>query len=260
MTNLRTLQTQFQQYIEGENETIESHIITTDEARAEHRLAAYYNAYRARLIEALAFDFPTLAAFLGEDKFALLVINYIKKYPSSYSSVSWVGEHLTTFIKQQQSFPDQAFVSELSLFEWNQRLVFDQQDENTLFQLEDMAQISPEQWPNLSFQFISNIKSIDLHYNVASYWQAVNDQETPPDIIKENYPVRWLIWRQELNPHWRSLDVHEAWAYEQAQQGANFADICAGLTEWIDEQHVALQAAGFLKQWISDQLIIRVNH
>ena len=59
---------------------------------------------------------------------------------------------------------------------------------------------------------------------------------------------------------WRSLDVHEAWAIEQATRGVNFAEICEGLLEWVDEQQVALAAAGFLKQWVSDQLLLRVNN
>jgi len=42
--------------------------------------------------------------------------------------------------------------------------------------------------------------------------------------------------------------------------GANFADICEGLLEWIDADQVALIAAGFLKQWISDQLLSRLSN
>ena len=34
-----------------------------------------------------------------------------------------------------------------------------------------------------------------------------------------------------------------------------FAEICEGLLEWIDADQVALTGAGFLKQWVSDQLL-----
>ncbi len=54
--------------------------------------------------------------------------------------------------------------------------------------------------------------------------------------------------------------MHEAWALEQAQNGANFGFICEGLMEWIDAEHVAIVAVGFLKQWISDQIIISVTN
>ena len=62
-----------------------------------------------------------------------------------------------------------------------------------------------------------------------------------------------------MKTHWRSLEVHEAWAIEQAGLGADFAEICEGLLEWIDEAQVALVAAGFMKQWISDQLLDRLE-
>jgi hypothetical protein len=63
-----------------------------------------------------------------------------------------------------------------------------------------------------------------------------------------------------MKTHWRSLEVHEAWALESAVKGANFADICEGLLEWIDEQQVAITAAGFLKQWVSDQLVVSLDY
>ncbi len=257
MNNLTDLQREFQQYLEGENESIIQHIVNTKDALAEHRLAAYYNAYRARLIEALTVDFPTVKEFLGDEKFDYLVLAYIKSYPSTYPSVRWVGKNLVTFIKQQDHFETQDFLAELALFEWHQSLVFDGKDQDQLFQLSDMV-FPPEQWPELSFKFIPNLQKIDLYFNVCQFWQAVEDQTEHPEINKDEYPTQWLIWRQELDPYWRSLDVHEAWALEQAQTGANFGAICEGLTEWVDEEHVALVAAGFLKQWISEKILVQV--
>jgi hypothetical protein len=63
-----------------------------------------------------------------------------------------------------------------------------------------------------------------------------------------------------MKTHWRSLEVHEAWALEQATNGVSFAQICEGLLEWIDESQVALVGAGFLKQWVSDKLITSLRH
>lgn len=258
MADLQTLQSEFQQYIEGGNDGFVEHIVNTDTALAEHRLAAYYNAYRARLIEAIAFDFPATQAFLGEDKFEYLVIAYIKTYPSHYPSVRWVGKNLVSYIKQQETFANQAFLAELALFEWHQSLVFDGSDQPCLFQLEEMI-FAPEQWPQLHFKFIPNLQKIELYFNACQYWQAVEDNSELPTINKNEFPTQWLIWRKKLDPHWRSLDVHEAWALQQAQAGSNFGDICEGLIEWVDAEHVAMVAAGFLKQWINDQLIISIQ-
>ena len=221
MADLKTLQSQFQQYLEGDNEHIIEHIVTTKDALAEHRLAAYYNAYRARLIEALAFDFPTVHAYLGDDSFNDLVLNYLIEYPSTYPSVRWVGKNLVTFLKLQKHFEKQAFLIELAQFEWLQSLVFDAADQAKLFQLDDML-FSPEQWPELRFEFIPNIQKIDLYFNISQFWQAVENNTELPNLNKTEYPTQWVLWRKKLDPHWRSYDVHEAWALQQAQGGKKF--------------------------------------
>ena len=83
--------------------------------------------------------------------------------------------------------------------------------------------------------------------------------EAAPEAERNEIPQRWLLWRRDFKIHWRSLEVHEAWAFEQAAAGANFATICEGLMEWVDAEQVALVAAGFLKQWISDQLLLQLE-
>ena len=89
--------------------------------------------------------------------------------------------------------------------------------------------------------------------------KAFAADEPPPRRERGEYPRRWLIWRQQMKIRWRSLEVHEAWALEQAADGASFAEICEGLLEWIDESGVALAGAGFLRQWISDQLVVSLD-
>ena len=67
------------------------------------------------------------------------------------------------------------------------------------------------------------------------------------------------MWRRDYKTYWRSLDVHEAWAIETAANGGSFGAICEGLLEWVDAEQVALVAAGFLKQWIADQMLEKLH-
>ena len=43
------------------------------------------------------------------------------------------------------------------------------------------------------------------------------------------------------------------------REGRSFAEICEGLTEWIDARNVALHAAGLLKQWLEDGMINEIR-
>ncbi len=255
---LRALQIRFQDYLTGDSEAIEQDIVSTEDALAEHRLGAYYNAYRIRLIDCLATDFNGLQKELGDEAFADMVLEYLQLYPSQQPSVRHVGQHMVEFLQHSQ-LQDRDFLAELAEFEWTQGLCFDAADSAQIFRLDQMAEISPEAWPLLQLQFHPSLRWLDLHWNVVPYWVALDNKDTLPAKQRAETPTRWLLWRQQMSPHWRSLDVAEAWAVQAASEGASFADLCEGLLEWIGEEAVAVTAAGFLKQWIHDELIVAVT-
>jgi len=259
MTELRTLQCRFQDYLTGVSEEIEQDIISTSYALAEHRLGAYYDAYRIRLINALATDFSSLQKYLGNETFEILCLDYLKARPSTHPSVRWFGQHLVEFIRADSELEDREFIAELASFEWTQGLVFDAEDEGDLIRLEDMAQVPPQAWPEIVIQFKPAILWLDLYWNVCPVSVALESNAPSPEKQRSEMPVRWLLWRKNLDTHWRSLEVHEAWAIELAHQGANFAALCEGLCEWISEDQVSLVAASLLKQWINDDLVEKIN-
>jgi hypothetical protein len=259
MSHLRDLQLRFQDYLIDGSEAIEEDITSTENALAEHRLGTYYNAYRIRLIDSLAVDFSALEQYLGRESFENMTLDYLRHFPSTQPSVRWFGQHLPDYLAHSNAADDAEFVHELAQYEWLQTTVFDAADSPTLMQLEDMAQIAPETWPVLTFEFITALQWLDLYWNVPQIEHALESGEPAPDRQRAEFPLRWLLWRRDFKTYWRSLEVHEAWALEQAVNGADFAEICEGLLEWIDAEQVALTAAGFLKQWISDQLLVRLG-
>ncbi len=92
MSHLRDLQLRFQDYLIDGSEAIEADIVSTENALAEHRLGTYYNAYRIRLIDALATDFSALQQYLGREAFENLILDYLHHYPSTHPSVRWVRQ------------------------------------------------------------------------------------------------------------------------------------------------------------------------
>ena len=258
MSHLRDLQLRFQDYLVSDSDAIEADIISTEDALAEHRLGAYYNAYRIRLIDVLAVDYAALEKIMGREAFEDMALDYLRCYPSQHPSVRWFGQHLPAYLQAHYQGEDAAFLQEMASYEWAQATVFDAADSARLFQLEDMAGIEPEDWPLLGFEFQPAVLWLDLYWNVPQIESALDNDLEAPQREYSDIPQRWLLWRREFKTHWRSLEVHEAWAIEQATAGASFAEICEGLLEWVDAEQVALVAAGFLKQWISDQLLLRV--
>jgi hypothetical protein len=258
--DLQALQRRFQDYLNGDSEEFEKDIVSTDGALAEHRLGAYYNAYRIRLIDCLATDFPVLQKTLGDEAYEYLILDYLKLYPSEHPSVRWVGRHMVEFL-QNSDLKEKDFLKELAAFEWTQGLCFDSKGSNSIVVLEDMAGIAPESWPQISLSFHPSVRWLDLHWNIPPYWVALDADNIPPEKAFQQIPGRWLMWRRDMSPNWRSLEVTEAWAIQAAYNGASFAELCEGLLEWLGEDTVAITAAGYLKQWIHESLItgIRVS-
>ena len=255
MMPLRDLQLRFQDYLINDSDAIEKDIVGTDDALARHRLGAYYNAYRIRLIDCLAVDYAALRKHLGREAFENLALDYLRHYPSQHPSVRWFGQHLPEYLAQVYAGEERDFLHELAVWEWAQGLVFDAADSERLVNVDEIASIPPADWPALELQFIDAMRWLDLYWNVPPYANALDTGTAAPPVERGEYPQRWLLWRYELATRWRSLDVHEAWALEQAAAGAAFAEICEGLLEWIDAEQVALAAAGLLRQWVGDCLV-----
>ena len=255
--DLKALQRRFQDYLTGESEDFVRDIVSTPEALAEHRLGAYYNAYRIRLINCLATDFPALRKALGEEQFEWMVLDYLRQHPSQHPSVRWLGRHMADFLRHAD-YPERDFLAELAAFEWAQGLCFDAADPDTVASLDDMAAIAPRDWPALRFEFTPSLRWLDLHWNVAPWWSAHDNNQPTPAAEADTTPTRWLLWRRDTSPHWRSLTVDEAWAIEAANRGTDFAGLCEGLLEWMGPDEVSMRAATHLKQWLTDQLISRI--
>lgn len=260
MKRLRELQRRFQDYLTGVSEDIEKDIPGSTQALAEHRLATYYNAYRIRLIDLLAIDYSALEKHMGREAFENVVLDYLHFFPSIQPSARWVGQHMASYLRKNCGRDDHEFLAELAKFEWTQGLIFDAENESSLIRLEDIAELPAAAWPTMRIRFIPALQWLDLNWNVCPYSMALEAGNSPPSPQCKNLPARWLLWRKNYNPNWRSLDAHEAWAIEVAHQGTNFAELCEGLCEWITEDQVAVTAAGFLKHWIIDDLVVGIDY
>lgn len=252
MSRLAALQHDFQAYLlaEQQPERLQSRIIDDAGVGAARRLAIYHDAYRLRLIEALASAYPKLQLLLGDDLFDSTARAYIDANPSVYRNLRWygaiMGEHLA------QALPQHPVAAELATFEWTLALAFDAADAPVL-QVEDLAAVPPEQWGELRFKLHPAMRLLPLQCNTVAVWQALDAEQAPPPVT--TLAESWLIWRRELNPHFRSLAAAELAALELIIAGASFADVCASLQAGLDEDAATMQAAQYLAGWLGDGLI-----
>jgi len=256
--SLADLQQAFQTAVLHLQDTAPDFIVATDQASSTERFTVYTEAYRLRLIEALSADYPGLKSLLGAEGFDTMGRAYIDASPSDQFSIRWFGRHLPLFLTETKPYAEQPGIAELAFFEWALSEAFDAHD-NAVIDYSGFAAIEPTQWPSLKLKLHPSLRRVDLHYNAPQIWQAANQQEPLPAFIKTTEAQAWLIWRQQLKLLFRSLSVQEAFAIDAFLQGQSFAAVCAGLAEWLDEEQVVLNAAGFLQTWLSEGWIADVE-
>lgn len=254
MSSLRTLQSNFLAYLRAPQTQMRGAVLDTPTVSSERRLKIYADAYRLRLVDALADNYPILHALLGDDAFAELGAGYLDAQPSQHFSIRHFGHHLAEFVATQTPYATQPVLTDLANFEWALRDAFDAADATAL-RSEDLAAIAPEQWPELRFKLHPTVRRLDLTWNAPALWQALNQQLDPPAPHINKHITAWLVWRHDLKINYRSLDVDEAWALDALQFDTTFADLCAGLCEWVDESHAAVRAARFVQRWLSEGIL-----
>lgn len=252
MNQLVKLQADFQAYLLDANKgaAFKKQIVNDKKVGVKKRLGIYYDAYRLRIIEALATAYPNLKKLLGDDLFDKTARSYIDLYPSTFRNMRWVGDKMAQHL--QKSLPQYPIAAELATFEWGLSLAFDAEDAPMLT-LQDLAQIAPENWGGLRFQFTPAVQLLSPKMNVLRIWQALNVDEAPPKIAQIDEP--YVVWRKDLNSHYRSLEAAEYAAIKQMMAGASFGDLCETMQTIVGEEQASMQAAQYLAGWLNEGLL-----
>jgi hypothetical protein len=185
MTQLAKLQAAFQAYLldDAKSSCFIKAVIDDKKVGAKKRLGIYHDAYRLRIIEALATAYPQLKALLGDVLFNETAREYINAYPSTYRNLRWYGsemrEHLLVTLAQHP------IAAEMACFEWTLSLAFDSEDVSELG-LQGLAGIPPENWGTLSFKFQPAINIVRTRWNTIPIWQALEAEERPPKPAQES--------------------------------------------------------------------------
>ncbi len=254
MSRLQELQSSFRDAVVALDDGFEAEIAATDRVGVKDRIAIYANAYRSRLIECLEDNYDALHTLLGDDQFVALCQAYVDAHPPHHFSIRWYGDRLADFARVNAPYRDHPYVAELAAFQWTLLEAFDAAD-RTPVALAEVASIAPTEWPGMRLAFHPSVRRLDLRWNVPTIWSQIDQGHDPVDAPREGDGVSWLVWRQDLQQHFRSLDPDEAWAIDRAREGASFEELCEGLCSWHDESGVPVHAAGLLKRWINDGLV-----
>jgi hypothetical protein len=255
---LRELQRDLQRHLLGETSAVTAAIVDAPPLPAKDRLAIYRNAYQIRLIDALHETYPVLHGLLGDEAWVEMGEAYVAAHPSVFRSIRWYGRDVALFLSQSSPYADAPILAEVALLEWTLAEVFDSADADPL-KREALAAVEPDAWGSISLDFHPSLRRLSLSWNTAAVWKSMSLDESPPPPELAASPLPWLLWRQNLQNYFRSLNPVESAALDAAQAGRNFAQICESLSALIPEEEIPAAAASLLGAWADSGIIVGLS-
>ena len=254
--NFFELQRAVQRHVLQADTAVLPHVNESQKVPVAVRLGIYSTAYRLRLIEGLASNYPQLQSLLGDEAFAALALEYIDAHPSVHFSIRWFGAELEAYLRATRV--TQPWFAELAQWEWALAAAFDAADAAPV-PVAALAEIEPERWWTLRFDLHPSLQQLALRSNAAAVFKALTTDTDPPDPVILDAEQDWLLWRRGLTTHFRSAAASEARALQLVRSDATFEDLCEALCAWYSEEEVPARAAVFLKSWIAEGWIITVR-
>jgi hypothetical protein len=215
----------------------------------------YIQAYQGRMREALKSNFPVLHRALGDEAFGALAQAYCTAHPSRHRSLRWLGDGLLTWLEVQPSLLAHPALLDIARLDWAMRSAFDAANATTL-QMHDLATMAAHAWPDLRLQTVPSAQCLVLQWGVQGLWHALQADEHAQTAEPEHSASTLLVWRQQLECRWRTLDTLESQALRLPLQGTSFAELCAHLQQ-AGCTNAAQAAAHYLQTWIAEGLLER---
>lgn len=188
----------------------------------------YNGAYFARLRDVLKDDFPTLAGVTTGEAFDAIVLSYLQKLPPAAESVSELGNHLSSYLRDhpipQFDFGvPQIVLSELAALDRARSEAFTAVDEARPLPLGVISEIKPDLWESVRFGLSKSIRRLTLTHDGLTVWQAVHDGDpVEPPAVKV---CEVLVWRHNFNSRHIELSHMEVALIDGCLAGKSFSSI-----------------------------------
>lgn len=139
------------------------------------RLDIYHGMYLLRMHDALEYDYPGLAHFLGDERFRALVRDYVQVFPSRAHTLNRLGDHVPEFLRTA-AVPRRDFCCDLARLELAVTEVFDAPETPPLGP-DEIAAVPEGAWESARLQTIAAFRLCAFRYPVNDYLQSLRDEE-----------------------------------------------------------------------------------
>lgn len=214
----------------------QSWIRAKDDFAPKDQLDVYINAYRFRLFDVVAEDYPVLRQYLGGTDFDALIRAFVEDQQPDNFNIARFAARLPDHVRAAR--PDDVFAHEMCDLETLIAQLADAPETQALTQ-DDFSSVSPEQLMQTELHPRAALKLMRFTHPVNAYFQAVMDGEKPRTPAPETSHL--VVFRHE-DEMWRMpLDAHEYALLAQLFTGVTVGEAlhdldegsAAHLTDWF---------------------------
>ncbi len=233
------------------SERLEACFAGTPDLPAAERVAIYAGMYLWRLVDALRETFPNLVHCLGDERFAALAEDYLRRNPSEHPDVGQVGRRLAAFLREYPD-PERPDLADLAELEWARHQVFFAPPAEPV-SADAFAGLDAQAFARTGLVLSPALKILVLDHAAAPLWRRLEDGEPPGAPSPGASAV--AVWRRGFEVFHTPLALDEAVALEGAAAGDALARICAAFSHGEDP---AAAAHAALSSWIAEGWIVAV--
>jgi hypothetical protein len=212
---------------------------------SSRRLEVYAEMYLARLVDALADDYPKLRAALGATEFHALVAGYLRARPPRSFTIRDAGEALAAYL-ETRDHDAPPWAADLAKLERARLEVFDGPDAAPMTR-DGLACIPIEQFPDVELRLVPSSMIVRVRWTVDDLWSAIED-DTPRE-APERRARTILVWRRDLQILHRTLENDEAELAELATEGVTIAALSGRLAH-LDAREPEQRMVELLTRWL----------
>lgn len=199
-------------------------ILKTSGELLADRLAVYEGGHRARLVEALANDYPALQRVLGEAAFASLTVRYERRFPSTSHDLGRLGRHLARFLEADPLTRDLPFLPDLARLEWALAEAFVAADEAPVTWAA-LAALGPDAVADRVLRLKAGTALVRSAWPVSEIWRLRDRTDAEVDLAVEGRPEAVVIHREGLELRIRAVSESEARLLAAAAEGVRLSDL-----------------------------------
>lgn len=214
-----------------------------DQFSPAEQLAVYVNAYRYRLYNVTAEDYPVLKHYLGEALFDTVLTAFVNTAQSNHFNIGRYAAQLPEFISRHSA--TDAMAHELAILENAVAQLTDPEETRPLTP-EDLQDVTADTLMEYLLYPRKALQLFAFEYPVNDYYIAVKEGRLPPaPALQKSFLAVFrhedVVWRMPLAEQeyyllqklFSGMAIGESFDLLQTEQGISEEELGANLTQWF---------------------------